>query len=101
METVTQELNEIQKPFLRWAGGKTWLIKYLKELKKSNFNNYHEPFLGGASTFFFLQPKGHSYLSDLNGELIETYQEIKENAGSVIKVLKTFKNTESDYYTIR
>lgn len=101
MEIITEDLNNYQKPFLRWAGGKNWLLKYLQEIKKKNFNNYHEPFLGGASTFFYLQPNGHSYLSDLNGELIETFQVVKDNATGIIKKLKTFKNTESDYYKIR
>lgn len=88
------------KPFLRWAGGKNWLIKHLDELHLSNFNNYHEAFLGGGSVFFYLKPK-QAYLSDLNGDLIETYSAVKENAQRVIKILKRFKNTESDYYKIR
>lgn len=101
MNIVTNESGLLPKPFLRWAGGKTWLIKYLAKIKEANFKNYHEPFLGGAATFFFLQPQGHSYLSDLNGDLIETYKEIKQNAQDAIKVLKTFNNSESDYYKIR
>jgi DNA adenine methylase len=99
MELVDKE--EIFKPILRWAGGKTWLIKHLSNIKKGNFKNYHEPFLGGASTFFYLHPSKNSFLSDLNGELIETYQTIKDNAPTVIKKLKTFKNTEDFYYKIR
>jgi len=89
------------KPFLRWAGGKSWLVKYLDQIIPRTFNNYHEPFLGGGSIFFYLQPKSHSFLSDLNSELIETYEAIKSDAPSVIKVLKTFRNNENDYYRIR
>lgn len=101
MNIITDDSGFLPKPYLRWAGGKTWLIKYLNIIKEAKFKNYHEPFLGGASTFFYLQPHGHSYLSDLNGDLIETYKEIKQNAQGVIKVLKTFKNSESEYYKIR
>ncbi len=101
MELIDQPSDKYIKPFLRWAGGKTWLIKHLKNIKKQEFNNYHEAFLGGAATYFYLQPNGHSYLSDLNGDLIETYQAIKENAMEVIQKLETFKNTEDDYYAIR
>ncbi|WP_316760042.1 Dam family site-specific DNA-(adenine-N6)-methyltransferase [Pedobacter aquatilis] len=101
MELINQTNNQYIKPFLRWAGGKTWLIKYLKNIKKAKFNNYHEAFLGGAATYFYLQPTGHSYLSDLNGDLIETYQAIKDDASEVIKKLETFRNTEEDYYQIR
>lgn len=93
--------NKNSKPILRWAGGKTWLIKHLSNIKNSDFRNYHEPFLGGAATFFYLEPNAEAYLSDLNGELIETYQSIKENALEVIEILSGFKNTEDFYYDIR
>ena len=89
------------KPFLRWAGGKSWLVKYLKGINNTSFQNYHEPFLGGGATFFFIQPQGHSFLSDLNEDLIETYNAIKNNAPAVIRAMKSFKNTEKEYYSIR
>lgn len=89
------------KPFLRWAGGKTWLTKYLWNVKNTDFKNYHEAFLGGASTFFYLTPKNHSYLSDLNKELIETYQAIKDDVEGVIDHLSLFRNDEKSYYEAR
>ncbi|MEJ7778561.1 MAG: Dam family site-specific DNA-(adenine-N6)-methyltransferase [Daejeonella sp.] len=101
MQAPTPNKTAILKPFLRWAGGKTWLLKHLGNIKQSKFNNYHEAFLGGAATYFFLKPSGHSFLSDLNGDLIETYKELKDHAPDVIKKLKTFKNTEEAYYEIR
>lgn len=101
MHIISVESNALPKPFLRWAGGKTWLIKHLPKIKISAFNNYHEPFLGGASIYFYLRPSGHSYLSDLNADLIETYNAIKQNAHAVIRTLKTFENSEEEYYKIR
>lgn len=89
------------RPFLRWAGGKTWLIKHLKKIKNSNFNCYHEAFLGGGATYFYLRPKSHSYLSDLNGELIETYQAVRDGVEDVIDKLQSFKNDEESYYVAR
>lgn len=89
------------EPFLRWAGGKNWFVKYLhKYLPKDGFNTYHEPFLGGGSIFFSIQTK-NSYLSDLNEDLIMTYTEIRDNVEEVIRELKRFKNTEDFYYNIR
>lgn len=89
------------KPFLRWAGGKSWLIKYLSNfLPSTGYNNYHEPFLGGASTFFHLKPK-KAFLSDLNEELINTYEQVRGNVEEVINVLNTFENSEASYYEIR
>jgi len=45
-------------PLLRWAGGKSWLIKCLDNFIPLEINNYHEPFLGGGAVFFYHQPKG-------------------------------------------
>lgn len=40
------------KPFLRWAGGKRWLLKELDNFLPINeFNQYHEPFIGGGAVF--------------------------------------------------
>lgn len=98
---MTNDQN-ITKPFLRWAGGKNWLVKHLGDLiPKSGFNNYHEPFLGGGSIFFSLKPSNTSYLSDLNYDLIETYICLKNSPEEVIKVLKTYKKDAEFYYKIR
>ncbi|MEQ8220312.1 MAG: Dam family site-specific DNA-(adenine-N6)-methyltransferase [Arenibacter sp.] len=93
---------EKAKPFLRWAGGKNWLIKEIdKLLPKENFNNYHEPFLGGAAIFFHLRSDKASFLNDLNEELIDTYECVKEDVEGVIEELKHFENTKECYYDIR
>ena len=39
----------IQKPFLKWIGGKTQIIKHIISKIPKEINNYHEPFLGGGS----------------------------------------------------
>jgi DNA adenine methylase len=90
------------KPFLRWAGGKTWLLKHFHNLFPDlNYQNYHEPFLGSAALFFFLEHENISYLSDLNSELIDTYLAIKDDVERVISQLKKFSNCEEEYYKIR
>lgn len=95
------ELQKTYKPFLRWAGGKNWLLKSLGDfLPKEGFNNYIEPFLGGGSIFFYLSPSD-AILSDLNSELIETYCALRDSVETIIEVLQTYSNTESFYYHIR
>ena len=99
---ILQDKNIKCKPFLRWAGGKKWLVKEINNfLPKEKFNNYHEPFIGGGAIFFNLLPDNISYLNDLNIELIETYQLIKNNVEEVISELKKFKNNEDCYYLVR
>lgn len=90
------------EPFIRWAGGKTWLIKHLHNIIGNlNYNHYYEPFLGGAAVFFALEHKKKAYLSDMNKDLIDTYIAIKEFPDKVIDHLLKYKNTETDYYRIR
>lgn len=94
-------MSNIQ-PFIRWAGGKSWLIPHLKEIIGNlDYRNYYEPFLGGGAIFFSLDPKHNSYLSDLNPELIKTYITIRDNPNEVINILQSYVNTESEYYRIR
>jgi DNA adenine methylase len=99
---LKQLLENNARPFLRWAGGKNWFVRHLSRLLNGvHYNNYHEPFLGGASVFFSLRPPNISFLSDVNTELITTYNALKQSPKSVIKHLGDFKNTKSFYYNIR
>ena len=90
------------EPFIRWAGGKTWLIPFMTELTRDlKYKNYYEPFLGGAAVFFSLTPPKHAYLSDINADLIDTYTAIRDIPDDVIRVMQLLRNTEEDYYRIR
>ena len=64
------------------------------------FNRYFEPFLGGGAMFFALEP-ANATLSDLNGELISCYKQIRDAPEEVIGHLGKLVNSESDYYRIR
>ncbi|MEQ8924597.1 MAG: Dam family site-specific DNA-(adenine-N6)-methyltransferase [Fulvivirga sp.] len=90
------------KPFLRWAGGKNWLVRHIDQIIGNQlFNNYHEPFLGGGSMYFHLNIGNECFLSDLNESLINTYIQIRDNVDLVINHLREFENTEEFYYQIR
>lgn len=89
-------------PFLRWAGGKRWLIQKLNEMVGSlSYRSYFEPFLGGGSIFFGLNPSGHSYLSDLNADLINAYAQIRKDHVAVYRALAKHRNTSDYYYKLR
>lgn len=90
------------EPFLRWAGGKTWLVPYITELIKGiPILHYHEPFLGGGAIFFNTEHRLRSYLSDANDELINAYICIRDNPETVIQIIREYHNTQEDYYRVR
>jgi DNA adenine methylase len=76
------------------------LVKTLATYWKDDFNRYVEPFVGSACLFFFLRPPT-ALLSDINGELISTYRQVKYRPADVATHLKTFKKNRETYYSIR
>ena len=91
---------DIPKPFIKWAGGKRQIIKELTDSLPKNYNRYFEPFIGGGALFFAVRPK-NAYISDINPELINLYNTVKNNTHSLIKDLRRYKNTETEFYKIR
>ncbi|HNX88866.1 MAG TPA: Dam family site-specific DNA-(adenine-N6)-methyltransferase [Paludibacteraceae bacterium] len=91
---------ESQKPFLKWAGGKTQMISDILKFAPKNFNKYIEPFIGGGAVYFNLNhPK--SIIADSNEELIITYTQVKNNIEEVIEILENYINSEDFFYKIR
>jgi DNA adenine methylase len=44
------------KPFLKWPGGKRWLLPTLEQVLTEypySYTRYIEPFLGGGAVFLF------------------------------------------------
>ena len=89
----------IQKPFLKWAGGKTQIIYNLMEKFPKVIENYHEPFLGGGSVLLatlskqkanLITIKNKVYAYDLNNALINTFNQIKVNPQEVIDHITKF-----------
>ena len=87
-------------PFLKWAGGKRWLIPKIANILPScqDFNTYIEPFLGGGSIYFHLRPP-RAILSDLNADLINTFVVLKDNWEFLEQILHEYQNHHSvDFY---
>ncbi len=90
------------KSFIRWAGGKAWLIPFVHKLIDGlNYNNYFEPFMGGAAVFFSMETQHQCYLSDINQELIDTFCTLRDNCQDVITLLQQYRPDENSYYRIR
>jgi DNA adenine methylase len=85
--------------FLKWAGGKRWLVNRYPNLFPKAFKRYFEPFLGGGSVLFALQPEKGALVSDANPELINLYAVIKERPNDFLKKLRIHARRHStDYY---
>lgn len=101
MDVISNNKQITNKPFLKWAGGKTQLLKELrKHAPSGNYGKYIEPFVGGGALFFDLTPT-RSLIADANEELINTYIVVRDNVSELIPVLKNHKNEEEYYYEIR
>ncbi len=85
-------------PFLRWVGGKRWLVDAYPDLFPQSYNRYIEPFLGSGAALFHLGPK-NALLGDTNAALIDTYRAIKSDWKRVWSVLlKHHRRHNADYY---
>lgn len=101
-DTSQVKSKKAETPFLRWAGGKRWLVpEILKLVENVRFDGYHEPFLGGGSVFFALKPGGRVRLSDLNMDLITVYRRVRDNPSEVADRLMRYENTSECYYAAR
>ncbi len=89
-------------PFLQWVGGKREFINNYNDYFPKNYGNYHEPFLGGGAVLFHLDPC-NAYVSDLNLELVQSYNAIKDTPEEIIRLLKKlkFKHSKELYYAVR
>lgn len=101
------------RPFLKWAGGKRQLLPELLSRLPRGFSRYHEPFVGGGALFFALAERGllssqaggkgasRARLADINAELVNAYQMVRDRVETLILLLGQFRNEEDFYYEVR
>lgn len=89
-------------PFLKWAGGKRWLIANHSDIFPDEYSRYIEPFLGSGAVYFHLSPK-KALLSDLNVDLINVYRVIRNDWQELESALNVLQERHSDeyYYIVR
>lgn len=89
------------KPLLKWAGGKRFLTRQLRQLiAEVDIERYFEPFAGGAALFFELEHR-RSFLSDTNAELVNFYQVVKDDPDRLIDKVRRLQASEDEYYRVR
>lgn len=89
-------MSEKIRPFVKWAGGKGSLIPQLNnfypyELKNGIIERYIEPFVGGGAVLIDILQKydvQEAYAFDINIDLINSYNIIKNNVEDLITNLK-------------
>lgn len=90
------------KPFLKWAGGKTQLLPTIDSFLPSNFKSekdvtYIEPFVGGGAMLFYMLQNypniKRAIINDINTHLIKAYKVIRDDAYSLIEILKDLQNS--------
>lgn len=106
------------KPFIKWAGGKGQLLEtfrayYPRKIQEGNFQRYIEPFLGGGAVLFDVMQRFNieeAYVFDVNIELVNTYNVIKNDINGILEILKELqykyisaneKEKKEMYYLIR
>lgn len=82
------------KPFVKWVGGKSQLVeqleKYIPVDGEKVLTKYAEPLVGGGALLFTVLSKYNFdsiYISDINAELINAYNVIKNNVDLLIDKL--------------
>jgi DNA adenine methylase len=90
------------RPFLKWAGGKSNLLKQYEPLFPKWSGDYFEPFIGSGAVFFFLSARQEArkyYLSDLNREIVDAFCAVRDDVEEVIRLLTKHQKLHSkDYF---
>ncbi|MDY3126574.1 MAG: DNA adenine methylase [Corynebacterium sp.] len=87
------------KPLVKWAGGKRQLLPEIHS-RIPKYSTYYEPFLGGGAVLWSLAPQ-RATVGDLNGELINLYQVVRDQVLDLIAELSTYTNDAEFFYTLR
>ena len=100
MAVELEQLKLETYPIVKWVGGKRQLMfELLKNMPKS-YNRYFEPFIAGGALFFELQPD-NAYISDMNEELINLYQVVRDNVDELITDLQKHDISKEYFMEIR
>lgn len=87
-------------PFLKWVGGKRQLVPEISKFIPSGTQRLIEPFMGGGAVFFASNyPQG--WLNDVNPELVNCYQIVKDQPAALIESLAQHIYEKAYYLKIR
>ncbi len=70
------------KPVIKWSGSKRTQSERIKSFFPDTFETYYEPFIGGGSMLYTVNPK-KSVCGDICKPLIDSWKEIRDNPESL------------------
>ena len=93
------------QPVIKWSGSKRSQSEIIKSFFPNSFNTYYEPFIGGGSMLYVINPD-KAICGDICEPLIELWKEIRDNpfiVGEEYRKRWTKLQEEGShiYYTIR
>lgn len=96
------------KPFMKWVGGKQRVMPHIIRnlpndyLARRETRLHIEPFSGAGSVFLHLQPQ-RAIINDINAELIEAFETVREDCDKLIEVLASWSgyNNPKDFERIK
>jgi len=100
MAVILEKLQNETYPIVKWAGGKRQLMFELLKNMPKTYNRYFEPFIGGGALFFEVRPE-NAYISDVNEELINLYQVIKNDVYALMEELKKHEVSKEYFLKLR
>jgi DNA adenine methylase len=100
---ITNKSAQIKhlKPLIKWSGGKSDEIKMFEKYFPEHYTRYIEPFVGGGSVYFYINPV-NAVISDVHVELIDLYKSIGNGKGKeIFDFMEENPNDENTYYKVR
>jgi DNA adenine methylase len=99
------------QPFVKWLGGKSRMLPYLRHAIPAHFNRYAEPMVGGGALFWDLARAGllqdkEVMLGDNHEWLVHTYELVRDAPDDLLEVLRELqeeytKAPEQFFYAVR
>ena len=89
----------VQKPFIKWIGGKSQILDKIIDRFPTKIKNYHDIFLGGGSVLLAvlslhklnkIQIEGGIFAYDINENLINVYKQIQNNKDELYETIEQY-----------
>ncbi len=111
--TTKYDKKDPVKPFVKWAGGKGQLLSTIRKFYPAEMGTkitkYCEPMVGAGAVLFDVlntYEMDEVFICDINSELINTYEAVRDNPDGLIALLAKFEkdhlssddNGRKEYY---